>query len=201
VQLLEDVESRGIVGIDGNRVRYSHPLLARSVYTDASGAMRRATHRALAGVVDQPELKARHLAMAATSADPATLQALDDAAEVARTRGAPAAAAEMLELAIGLGGDTPLRRLKAADHHFQAGEAARAAEHLQPTIDQLPPGPLRSVALSLRAGMRIYENGFADAVRVLKQALDDADGVPQLVARTTMLLGLAQGLAGESTRD
>ena len=69
VDLLEDAETDGIVGIDGNRVRFSHPLLARGVYTDASPARRRAMHRALAAVEALPELKARHLALATASTD------------------------------------------------------------------------------------------------------------------------------------
>ncbi|PRC51338.1 hypothetical protein C6A85_64630, partial [Mycobacterium sp. ITM-2017-0098] len=88
-------------------------------------------HRALAAVEAQPELKARHLALAATSADEATLAALDGAADSARSRGAPAAAAELLELAIGLGGDKPWRRLRAAGDQFQAGATDRARALLE----------------------------------------------------------------------
>ena len=80
-------------------------------------------HRVLAQAVVLPELKARHMALAASSADPETLSALDEAADSAHARGAPAAAAELLELAIGLGGDTPVRRIRAAEHHFKAGDA------------------------------------------------------------------------------
>ena len=112
------METDGIVGIDGNRVRFSHPLLARGVYTDATPARRRAMHRALAAIEAEPELKARHLALATASSDDATLKALDAAADTARGRGAPAAAAELLDLAIGLGGDKPWRRIRAAGDHF-----------------------------------------------------------------------------------
>ena len=60
--------STAYVSIDGNRVRFSHPLLARGVYTHATAAQRRRMHRALAEVEPQPELKARHLALGSTSA-------------------------------------------------------------------------------------------------------------------------------------
>ena len=75
-ELLEDAESHGALAIDGNRVRYSHPLLAHGVYADAAPARRRKMHRALADVVTQPELRARHLALAASSKNPELLQAL-----------------------------------------------------------------------------------------------------------------------------
>jgi len=106
IELLENAESNGIIAIDGNRIHFAHPLLARGVYTEAAPGQRRTMHRRLADIVDEPELRARHLALAATSGDQLTLRALDTAAESARVRGAPAAAAELMDLAIGLGGDT-----------------------------------------------------------------------------------------------
>jgi hypothetical protein len=143
VELLEDAESRGIIEIDGNRIHFAHPLLARGVYTEATPGQRRTMHRRLADIVDEPELRARHLALAATSGDNITLRALDTAAESARVRGAPAAAAELMDLAIGLGGDTADRRLRSALHHFDAGDQQRARDVLEETIERLEPGDRR----------------------------------------------------------
>src|SRR5262249_25039894 len=122
IESLGEAEAKGIVGIDDDVVRFTHPLLAESVYGDASAAERRAMHRSLAKTVSLPELRARHMALAASSADPETLDALDTAAAEAVARGAPAAAAELMELAIGLGGDEPQRRIQAAEYHFNAGD-------------------------------------------------------------------------------
>ena len=197
VGLLEQAESKGIIAIDGNRVRFSHPLLAQSVYTDASPARRRATHRALAEVVVLPELKARHMALATSRADPETLKALDTAADAARARGAPAAAAELVELAIGLGGETPSRRIRAAEHHFKAGDADRAHTLLEPTIDELRPGLLRGIALNLMAGISIYRDAFVEAAALLERALDDAEAYPALLVQTLLSLTFAQGMCGQ----
>ena len=41
VAQLEEIESKGIVGIDGHRLRFAHPLLARGFYTDVTPARRR----------------------------------------------------------------------------------------------------------------------------------------------------------------
>ncbi|HET7667735.1 MAG TPA: LuxR C-terminal-related transcriptional regulator, partial [Mycobacterium sp.] len=196
-ELLSEAQVKGIIGIDGTTVRFSHPLLARSVYTDASPAERRAMHRRLAEVVNLPELKARHMALAAARADPETLKALDAAADAARARGAPAAAAELVELAIGLGGDKPSRRVRAAEHHFKAGDAARARTLLQSTIDQLKPGLLRGIALNLMAGIRIYDDTFIDAAALLERALVDAEDNPALLVQTLLSLSFAQGMAGQ----
>jgi len=54
-ELLSEAQAKGVLAIDGNTVRFPHPLLARSVYTDASPAERRATHRLLAESVILPE--------------------------------------------------------------------------------------------------------------------------------------------------
>jgi DNA-binding CsgD family transcriptional regulator len=197
VELLDEPESNGVVVIEGNRVRFAHPLLARSVFTEARPARRRAIHRSLANALALPELKARHTALGAASADPETLHALDTAAAAARTRGAPAAAAELVELAIGLGGDKPSRRIRAAEHHFKAGDADRARALLESSIDHMRPGPLRSIALNLLAGIRMYDDAFVEAATLLKRALDDAERNPAVLVQTLMSLAFAQGIAGE----
>ena len=140
--LLEEVESRGILEITGNRVGYAHPLLARGVYVDATAARRRRMHRAVADVVDQPELKARHLALATSRNDPEILKALDDAANAARARGAPAAAAELVDLAIKLGGGTPSRRLRSAGPPLPCRGRRSGLRSGRP-LDREPAGPAR----------------------------------------------------------
>ena len=197
VELLDEAERKSIVVIEGDRVRFSHPLLAHSVYTDASPARRRAMHRALSDVVTLPELKARHMALAAARADAETYKALDTAADAARARGAPAAAAELIELAISLGGDKPSRRIRAAEHHFKAGDADRARTLLESTIDELRPGLLRGIALNLLAGIRIYDDTFVEGAAILKRALEDADANPALQIQTLLSLAFVQGMSGE----
>jgi ATP/maltotriose-dependent transcriptional regulator MalT len=197
VQLLDDAKAKGIIGIDDDEVRFAHPLLARSVYTDASRAQRRAMHRAYAGAVTQPELKARHMALAAASADPRTLHALDEAAGVAAGRGAPAAAAELLDLAIGLGGDNPDRRIRAADHHMRAGDLAKARTLLDGVLQRAPSGLHRSMALNLLASMQIHSNSFAQAADLLLEAFDNAEGNREIQVRTLLLLSFAQLNAGD----
>ena len=73
LSVLDDAKDKGIVEIDGHRVRFSHPLLTRGVYSDNTTARRRAMHRRLADVIEEPELKARHMALAAAAGDEQTL--------------------------------------------------------------------------------------------------------------------------------
>jgi ATP/maltotriose-dependent transcriptional regulator MalT len=188
VGLLEDAESKGIVGINGHRPRFTHPLLARGVYTGASPARRREMHRRLAEIVEEPELHARHLALAATSADPVTLQVLDEAAQTARIRGAPAAAAELLDLAIGLGGDTPERQIRSATHHLDAGDPGRARAVLEKTIKHLGAGTLRAAALCLLAIVGLSDD-FLEAAGLLERGL--AETGDELALRVQMLVTLS----------
>lgn len=194
VELLEGVETDGIIWIDGNQVRFAHPLLARGIYGDAAPSARRAMHRSLAAIESQPELKARHLALAATSADEDTLAALDGAADTARTRGAPAAAAELLELAIGLGGDKPWRRLRAAGDHFQAGDTKRARTLLEDTVEELRPGVLRAIAFNLLGAMCLFDNRYAEATQLLTRSAEEASDLPTVVVQALMSLSWAQGM-------
>lgn len=196
VTLLETAEHAGIIDIDARRVVFTHPLLSTGVYSDASRPQRRAMHRRLAAVVEQPELRARHLALAATSNDSATVEALDAAAEATRVRGAPAAAAELLEMAIKLGGDTPVRRLQAAEQHFRAGALAQARMHLDSALDGMPSGTLRCMALMLLAAVEGYGDNLAAAVDALRAGVDEADE-PSLRLQALMLLVPTEGIRGD----
>lgn len=197
VEALERAEANDLLMIEGNRLRFAHPLLATGLYAAASPARRRAVHRRLAELVEEPEASARHLALAATSGDDTTLQALDAAADTVRAKGAPAAAAELLDLAIRLGGDDPVRRLRSAEHHFRAGDIIRARLVLQPALEQLQPGPFRALALTLLAGLHIYEDGYTEARPILEQAIADADGAPALEVQALILQSFSLANAGK----
>ncbi|MCG5432266.1 AAA family ATPase [Mycobacterium sp. MYCO198283] len=182
VDALGDAEAAGVVRIDGPRVSFTHPLLAHGVYSRAEPAQRRSTHARLAAVVDQPEVRARHLALGADS-DPATLEALDHAAARAARRGAYSAAAELLDLAITVGGDTVQRRLRAAEQHFRAGALQQAQTHLDHLEPHLTGGALSCAALILRAAVEGHSRSIPDAVTALNDALRHAesDGLRQRV--------------------
>ena len=201
VELLETGDAARIVAVTGNTVRFSHPLLASGVRTGAEPNSRRDMHRKLAEVVDAPELKARHLASAATSGDTATLEALDIASAVTRKQGAPSAAAELTELAIGLGGDTPVRRIIAARHHFEAGSIDAARRVLKGTPSGLPHGVLRGAAVMLQGAIDGYDGSFTAAVDALTEGIAEAGENPALRLQGLMLLAPAVGITGHLDRS
>jgi hypothetical protein len=93
---LANAESAGVLELRGDLAAFSHPLLAAAVYETAARRDRRALHARLAGVVDEPEEHAWHLALAAEGPDERAATALADAAAVASARGAPDSALALL---------------------------------------------------------------------------------------------------------
>ena len=155
---LAQAETAGVVERAYGRVRFTHPLLASTVYVNASARERRELHARLADIVEDPEERARHLALASDGPDAQVAGALDEAAHHARTRGAPDAAAELIELARRLTpGDAVderrRRSLQAAEYHFDAGDASRALDVLKEAIGSTPPGRKRAEMLFRLSGM------------------------------------------------
>ncbi|MCW2552898.1 MAG: hypothetical protein JWR78_2679 [Mycobacterium sp.] len=197
VELLEGPEREGIVRIDGNSVHFAHPLLARGIYTHAGPARRRRMHRVMAAVEVQPELKARHMALGAASAEPHMLCALDGAAAAAVGRGAAAAAADLYELAIGLGGDTPTRRLRAAEQHLRAGDTRRARGVLESAIDGFGSGPSHAAALNLLGAARMSDHDYTGALPLLGEAVDEAGDDLGVLVKAHLLLSRVQSITGD----
>ncbi|SPM26691.1 AAA family ATPase [Mycobacterium terramassiliense] len=198
VQSLGAAEAQAVVAIDGNQLRFTHPILAHGVYSAAPPRRRREMHRRLAQLVTEPELRARHLALADTSGQPETIAAIDTAADIARARGAPAAAAELLELAFSLGANDPGRRIRCATYYFDAGDAARARQILAPLVAALPSGPDRARALHQLGLVRLYEDSFLESAELLEAAVRDSGTDAGLRARILISLSFALLNAGRS---
>ncbi len=197
---LAAAEVAGVVERAEGRIRFSHPLFGSTVYVNAPASARRATHRRLAALVDDPEERARHLAMAADRPDAEVARALDEAARFARGRGAPDAAADLAELARRAtppnDRDSARRRsLEAAEYHFDAGDASRALEVLQAAIDRQPPGPTRAemlFRLSAMSWMNLVDGVRAPAERALAEAGEDPEvrsGIEVSLAWVAFYLG------------
>jgi len=149
---LREAVDEGIVRLDGAQVTFAHPLLSAAAYESMAARERRALHRRLAAASDDPEERARHLALAADGPDASVASALDDAARHARARGAPAAGAELLDLAQQLTptGHTEVRHrrtLTASECHFEAGDVDRARSLLRELERTSVAGSSRAEAL------------------------------------------------------
>ena len=157
-------------------------------------------HRRLAELIAEPELRARHLALADTSGEPETVAALDTAAEIARDRGAPAAAAELVELAVGLAGDNdPRRKIRCANYHFLAGDTGRARRILDAVIAALPAGPTRADALHQLGLVVLSDDSFLEAAQLLEDAATESG--TDIGLRVLILISLAYALLNAGQYD
>lgn len=168
-----------IVEVVGDRVRFTHPLLASAAYEALDPLHRRVLHRALADLVADPEERARHLALAADEADEDIARALEQAAHHAHARGAPGAAAGLAEQARALTPSLEIlhltsRSITAARFHWEAGDSARACTLLEDVIATLPAGSERGQALYQLGRVRALENLDA-AAELCRRALAEAD--------------------------
>ena len=181
---IEAAATAGIVELEGDRVRFAHPLLASITYEQIPPARRRALHARLAEILGDPEERALHLALAVDHPDAAVAAALDEAARRARARGAPASAAELWEQARRLtpadaGGEARRRGVEAAERRFDAGEVDRARALLEEVVAESAPGRERSWARARLGWVCAHADGFHAAQEVFRAALaEHGDDIP-----------------------
>lgn len=200
---LEPALAAGVIELEAGEIRYTHPLLASVCYAEASPRQRRETHGRLAKVVESPEARARHLALATERPDEEVALTLDEAARQAIIRGAPQAAAELCEMAARLtAGDREAdhrRRLKAAaDFRFQADDLAGARLLLERLLGLTPKGRERADALLSLAKTR--DDDVGAAIKLCQQALDEAGGDERHESLAHRFLSLEYKLAGDVRR-
>ncbi len=182
---LDDAVGAGVLLVDGDHVRPSHPLLAATALRQSRARERRELHLELATSVADGNLRARHLALATDRPDAELAATLAAAAAGASTRGAAHDAVELAAHALRLTPEQDAERtervLTLAEYLETAGEAQQVTDLLTPELDSLPPGAAR-----VRAQLLLSEGGgvtcMADHVRHLDQALAETNGDPILEA-------------------
>jgi DNA-binding CsgD family transcriptional regulator len=185
---LNEVLSEQLLEFDGERIRFTHPLIASIPYAALSPADRRRLHHRLAASVTDVEERARHAALGSADRSVLVADALHVAARHARNRGSIDAAAELAELALSRtpldDGDSLLRRtVDAAEYRFLLGDTARAGTVLSAALDETPSGQSRVPALLLAATIASWESGDATVAALCAQALIEAGDDELLRAR------------------
>jgi DNA-binding CsgD family transcriptional regulator len=190
---LEKAAAAGVLEVADGRVRFSHPLLASVVYAQTPTARRREVHARLAEIVDDPDERALHLALAASGPDAQVAATVEDAARRSRARGAPQAAAELWDRARML---TPpddaaawRRAIEAGECHLEAGDTDRARLLLEEVVARLPPGRERAFALTRLAWVKGFEHGMHVSADLFRDALAEVGDDP--AARIEIERGLA----------
>jgi DNA-binding CsgD family transcriptional regulator len=162
-----------LVSTTGDRVRFTHPLIAGAAEMGVSQATRAELHRRLASATTSDEVRASHLARATHAPDPGVAETLDQVAQLTRQRGARASAAALYEAAARLTpdaepGDRARRRLAAAAAWFEAGDVQHAEEILVSLRAELPIGEPRCEA-GWRLGVLRDEAGRWQEAKALWQ--------------------------------
>jgi DNA-binding CsgD family transcriptional regulator len=191
-----------VVEVVGDRLRFTHPLLAAAVYQQIPSARRREMHARLAMIVRDPEERARHLALSVDGPDVAVAAALEEAAALAFSRGAPQSAAELWEMARratpGDRGEDLVRRThQAGVAHHECGDTSLARSVLEQAVDISMAGPARArVLLDLGQGLAETE-GWRAAWAVFEAARGEAGDDVALRALVELNLGYAWLFRGD----
>jgi DNA-binding CsgD family transcriptional regulator len=192
----------GVATSAGDRLRFAHPLLASAVYQKIPSARRRELHARLATIVRDPEERARHLALSVEGPDVAVAAALEEAALLASSRGAPQSAAELWEMARRTtprdrGEDLVRRTHQAGVAHHECGDTSLARSVLEQAVDLSMAGPARARVL-LDLGQALAETeGWRGAWAVFEAARGEAGDDLALRARVEQNLGYAWLFRGD----
>jgi DNA-binding CsgD family transcriptional regulator len=185
---IDDAVDAGLLLVDGDRVRPSHPLLAAAARRHSRARERRELHLELARSVAEEELRARHLALATARPDAELAALAAAAARTASARGAAEEAVELAEHALRLtppeSAERTDRLLALAEYLVVAGSPQQVTDLLSPELGALPRGPARA-----RAHLLLSDGGAVthvdDYQHHLDQALAESEGDAAL--RATVL--------------
>lgn len=176
LEALASAEDAGVITVQDERIRFTHPLLASAAFSGVSSIRRQSLHAQLSNVVGDVEQKAWHLALAGTNRDANVADTLEKAASRAQGRGGYGSAARLWELAAlrtpeTLATQQLLRTAAAGTALFHAGDAARAGDLLRVATDGLPAGRERARVLLDLADITFHETSTRQAAEMCIQAL------------------------------
>jgi DNA-binding CsgD family transcriptional regulator len=191
-----------VVEVQGDDVRFTHPLLAAAVLDLASERLLRDVHARLAATLDDRDEQARHLALGADGPDAGVAAALEESARRTDARGHRVVSAELYEVAARLtpqneAEDRALRFLASAAALFDAGDASGAAARIEALLETAR-GRERVEAQLLLGRILADVGQWNDAMRLWGQALDATDD-PASVADIRSSMAVMSIYAGSSS--
>jgi DNA-binding CsgD family transcriptional regulator len=200
---LLELEEAGLLTSGDDRLRFTHPLLASTLYGSLTVTRRREMHRRLADAAGDPEEQARHLARAQRTPDEGAAARIESAAALAMRRGAPEAAAELYAAACRLTPDEQsddfARRMLGGAHALRlAGDlhAARSRATQALASSRIP--SVRARSLLLLGDLATYTDSIESRLEYQERALTEAGDDRSL--RVEILIALFEQIATDAER-
>lgn len=171
---LDEAEAAELVVIDGDRVRFEHPLVQSAVYHRATAGERRRAHGALGQVIDG-QAAVWHRSAAATAPDEEIAAGLDTLAAEAHSRRGYHLASTAYERAARLSSEdfgVCMRLLAAGAEALAAGEAQRAATLAEEATRRAPDPMLAAGGEHLAGVIDMWHVDAGRAERRLRAAAE-----------------------------
>ena len=202
---LDQAIEAGLITVDGDRIRFVHPLLASGIYAAAGSQRRLEVHRRLAALAPELEQQARHLALASIGPDEVVATTLDRAAQRVFDEGAVDSAVELAALATGStpGNNTEAlhrRRITEVEWGLKSGDTRRARAVSDAALAAATPGDARAEALFYRARLDMFGVDWRTPLDMFREALAEASD-PNIRARIELALAQLLGLARENVGE
>jgi DNA-binding CsgD family transcriptional regulator len=204
---LERAAGAEVIDVHDGSIAFTHPLLASAIYASRPPSQKRALHRALAELVSDPEERGRHLALATARANAATASVVESAGDRARSRGAPAEAADLYEQARRLtpAGDAEARyrrTMEIAEARLQAGDVRAARVAFGEAAEGAGDPHARARALTRLGEMLVLDwQALSSVLETYERAGRDAAGDPSLVAAVEVDLAWLWHFRDNQTRS
>lgn len=198
---MNEAMAANVLAAEPDGIRFTHPLLAAELYAGLGDVQRRDLHRRLADVVTEVEEHARHAALATEGPDESVAMDLERASEHAHARGAPDAAADLVERALALTADARqrVRRLQAAArYHLRAGDIARARSCLETALRQADPGDERASVLRQLGEVRVLMDDWVAGERMFEEALAEVQDDVAMQVEIRLQLGGVSHITGRN---
>jgi DNA-binding CsgD family transcriptional regulator len=195
-QLVLEAVDAGVAEVEGETVRFCHPLYASSAITVAGDRAARSAHAELATLSSDPEQIAVHLDAATIGPNDRVAEALFAAARSVLHRGATSAgeslARRAFDRAEGNGAIRSQASVILAEAKFLRGDLRGAERMLVEALDRWPDAPSADARIMLFRV--IFEQDFTRASTYLDEAIAVTERGPRYV---DLLIWKAQVLTGE----
>jgi DNA-binding CsgD family transcriptional regulator len=202
---LDDAIEARLVTVEGDRIRFVHPLLASGIYAAAGPERRREVHRRLSALTPELEEQARHLALASSGPDEVVATALDRAAQRVFDDGAVDSAVELAALATASTPPEPgaalhRRRITEVEFGLKSGDTRRARAVADAALVAAPPGNDRAEALFYRARLDMFGVDWRTPMDMFREALAEASD-PNIQARIELALAQLLNMIRENVEE